>query len=71
MKLSARGRAGQVVLRLEDLDSPRVKPGAAQECCADLRWLGLDWDEGPLFQTQAPSSPAGLWMNISLATAAV
>jgi glutamyl-tRNA synthetase len=41
-----------VVLRIEDIDSPRVKPGATEEAGADLRWLGLDWDEGPIIQTQ-------------------
>src|SRR5438270_11959850 len=50
--LTARSRGGQVVLRIEDIDSPRVKAGAAEEACADLRWLGLDWDEGPYVQTQ-------------------
>ena len=50
--LSARSAGGRVVLRIEDVDSPRVKAGAAEEACADLRWLGLDWDEGPLVQTQ-------------------
>src|ERR671939_2098652 len=50
--LSARARGGRVVLRIEDIDSPRVKPGAADQACADLRWLGLDWDEGPTFQTR-------------------
>ncbi len=50
--LSARSRGGRVVLRIEDVDSPRVKPGAAQQALADLRWLGLDWDEGPLVQTE-------------------
>ena len=50
--LSARTQCGRVVLRIEDIDSPRVKPGAAQEACEDLRWLGLDWDDGPIFQTQ-------------------
>jgi glutamyl-tRNA synthetase len=40
------------VLRIEDIDSPRVKPGAAEQACADLRWLGLDWDERPFYQTQ-------------------
>lgn len=34
-------------MRLEDLDHPKVKPEAASEAYADLRWLGLDWDEGP------------------------
>jgi glutamyl-tRNA synthetase len=45
--LSVRSRGGRVVLRIEDLDSPRVKPWAAAQALADLRWLGLDWDEGP------------------------
>jgi glutamyl-tRNA synthetase len=50
--LSARSRGGQVALRVEDIDSPRVKAGAAEQACADLRWLGLDWDDGPVVQTQ-------------------
>src|SRR5262249_40945599 len=33
-------------------DSPRVKPGAAQQALDDLRWLGLDWDGDPLVQTE-------------------
>ncbi len=45
--LSARSQGGRVVLRIEDIDSPRVKAGAAQQAVDDLRWLGLDWDEGP------------------------
>src|SRR5260370_25879926 len=43
--------SGRVVLRIEDIDSPRVKAGAAEQACADLTWLGLDWDEGPVIQT--------------------
>jgi glutamyl-tRNA synthetase len=49
--LSARAKGGRIVLRMEDIDSPRVKAGAAAQACADLRWLGLDWDEGPVVQT--------------------
>jgi glutamyl-tRNA synthetase len=45
--LSIRSRGGRVILRIEDIDSPRVKAGAAQQVTDDLRWLGLDWDEGP------------------------
>ncbi|HEY1065818.1 MAG TPA: glutamate--tRNA ligase family protein, partial [Pirellulales bacterium] len=45
--LSARSRGGRVVLRIEDIDSPRVKAGADQQAVDDLLWLGLDWDEGP------------------------
>jgi glutamyl-tRNA synthetase len=50
--LSARARGGRVVLRIEDIDSPRIKPGAAEQALDDLRWLGLDWDGEPLVQTQ-------------------
>ncbi len=49
--LSARSQGGRVILRIEDIDSPRIKPGAAEQAIEDLRWLGLDWDEGPYFQT--------------------
>src|SRR5689334_23329389 len=45
--LSIRSRGGTLILRIEDIDSPRVKRGAAEQAIADLRWLGLDWDEGP------------------------
>jgi glutamyl-tRNA synthetase len=50
--LSARSRGGRVVLRIEDIDSPRVKPGAAESLRRDLAWLGLDWDGEPIVQTQ-------------------
>lgn len=45
--LLSRHAGGAFVLRMEDLDRPRVRPGAAAAIVADLRWLGLDWDEGP------------------------
>jgi glutamyl-tRNA synthetase len=45
--LFARAAGGQFVLRIEDLDLPRSRPGAARRMMDDLRWLGLDWDEGP------------------------
>jgi glutamyl-tRNA synthetase len=50
--LAARSRGGRIVLRIEDIDSPRVKSGADRQALEDLQWLGLDWDEGPLVQTQ-------------------
>ena len=50
--LSARSQAGRIILRIEDIDSPRIKPGAAEQAIADLQWLGLDWDQGPVIQTQ-------------------
>lgn len=48
----ARHAGGQVVLRIEDIDSPRVKSGAAAEAIDDLRWLGLVWDVGPILQSE-------------------
>ena len=45
--LFARHAGGQFILRVEDLDLPRVRPGATARMLADLRWLGLEWDEGP------------------------
>ncbi len=44
---SARACEGALVLRVEDLDRPRVVPGAERRQLEDLAWLGLDWDEGP------------------------
>ena len=45
--LSIRNGGGTFVWRLEDLDPPRIEPGAAEAALHDLQWLGLDWDEGP------------------------
>jgi glutamyl-tRNA synthetase len=45
--LSALSKNGRLILRMEDIDSPRIKAGAAQQAIDDLHWLGLDWDEGP------------------------
>jgi glutamyl-tRNA synthetase len=45
--LAARGQASSFVLRVEDLDAARVVPDAEAALMVDLRWLGIDWDEGP------------------------
>jgi len=50
--LSARIQHANLTLRIEDIDSPRIKPGAIDLILDDLRWLGLDWDDGPYIQTQ-------------------
>ncbi len=47
----ARRMGWRVVLRIEDLDTPRVKAGAVEETVEILRWLGMDWDEGPSVQS--------------------
>ena len=53
--LFARCAGGQFVLRIEDLDWQRVRPEATERMLHDLRWLGLDWDEGP--DTGGPHAP--------------
>ena len=45
--LSARQKDGRVILRIEDLDTARCPRRYADQMEEDLRWLGLDWDEGP------------------------
>ena len=45
--LAVRKAQGTVVVRIEDLDRARVVPGAEERLLDELRWLGLDWDEGP------------------------
>lgn len=42
--LSIRSRGGTLLLRVEDIDGPRTKPGAEAAALEDLRWMGLDWD---------------------------
>jgi len=45
--LRARRAGGVLILRIEDLDTPRVIAASVEGQLDDLRWLGLDWDEGP------------------------
>lgn len=45
--LSIRSQGGKILLRIEDIDSPRVKPDSLTQAIEDLQWLGLDWDDGP------------------------
>jgi glutamyl-tRNA synthetase len=48
--LFARGRGGELVLRIEDTDRGRSTPENVEQILDALRWLELDWDEGPLSQ---------------------
>ena len=50
--LDVRSRGGRMVLRIEDLDGPRIRKGADAQAIFDLDWLGLDWDEGPYYQRE-------------------
>ena len=48
--LSVRAQGGRLVLRIEDLDPRCADPARARQIMYDLQWLGLYWDEGPVFQ---------------------
>jgi glutamyl-queuosine tRNA(Asp) synthetase len=48
----ARRSGGRALLRIEDLDTARAVPGSDVRICEDLGWLGLDWDEPLLRQSQ-------------------
>ena len=50
--LLARHRKGQLVLRIEDTDRERSSPENVAQIIDSLRWLELDWDEGPVFQSE-------------------
>jgi glutamyl-tRNA synthetase len=50
--LYARHHQGTLVLRIEDTDLERSTPEMVEGILVGLRWLGIDWDEGPFFQTQ-------------------
>jgi len=50
--LWARSGGGGFTMRVEDLDRPRVRPGLAERQIEEMAWLGLDWDDGPWFQSR-------------------
>lgn len=50
--LAARAAHGSLVLRMEDIDPDRSRPHFAESITHDLHWLGLDWDSGPVVQSQ-------------------
>ena len=54
--LSVKSRGGRWILRIEDLDPQRSKPEHALMIEDDLRWLGLEWDEGGL-EGEGPNGP--------------
>src|ERR1022692_3857652 len=50
--LFARHEGGTLVLRIEDTDVERNRPELVDGILESLKWLGVDWDEGPYFQSQ-------------------
>jgi glutamyl-tRNA synthetase len=58
--LFARHHNGKFILRIEDTDMTRKVEGAVEVILGSLKWLGLDWDEGPYFQSQRLSIYNGI-----------
>src|SRR5213078_2923693 len=56
--LLARGQGGTLVLRIEDTDRERSTPENVEQILDALRWLELDWDEGPIFQSEPEAEGA-------------
>ncbi len=50
--LFARHNGGQFILRIEDTDLERSRPEYTENILEGLTWLGMTWDEGPVYQTQ-------------------
>src|SRR5712664_2769177 len=50
--LFARRQGGTMILRVEDTDAERNKPELVQGILDGLQWLGVNWDEGPFYQSQ-------------------
>ena len=50
--LQARLQGGEWLLRIDDLDTPRIRVGSVESALEDLRWLGLHWDGPVIMQSQ-------------------
>jgi glutamyl-tRNA synthetase len=50
--LYAKAQGGKFILRIEDTDQERSKPEFTENILSGLKWLGLNWDEGPFFQSE-------------------
>src|SRR5260370_13079414 len=62
--LHARRYGGTMLLRIEDTDVERSRQHHAEQIVTSLRWLGVEWDEGPIYQTdrlaRSPARPLRL-----------
>lgn len=63
--LRARRAGGRIVMRMEDLDHPKDKPGADVQVISDLRWLGFDWDAEYVQSRRKPLYGAALERLVS------
>ena len=62
--LAARSVGGGMVLRLEDLDPDRCRQEYCDQVMRDLEWLGLDWDNEPVYQSQRTEAYAGAFRRL-------
>lgn len=68
--LFARHEGGTFILRIEDTDVERNRPELVDGILQGLRWLGVEWDEGPYFQSQRLDSYRAAAQNLLKAGAA-
>jgi glutamyl/glutaminyl-tRNA synthetase len=55
---------GVTILRIDDLDSQRCRPSYAEGAIADLKWLGVEWQEGPTYQSQRRKLYLNAWRKL-------
>ena len=63
----AREHGGTLILRVEDLDRERCKPAFVEALIEDMRWIGLDWQEGPFFQSARMDMYLAAWRQLAAA----
>ena len=64
--LFARHNGGKFIVRVEDTDQARLVPGSIEAMLDGLRWLNIDWDEGP--EVGGPFGPRAMWTGPTRAT---
>lgn len=60
----AREADGALVLRIEDLDQARCRAEYVEQVLDDLRWMGIDWTEGPVYQSQRREVYRDIWRRL-------
>ena len=60
----ARDAGGRLILRIEDLDPQRCRREFVHAAIEDLRWIGLDWEGGPVFQSERREDYLRAWRKL-------
>jgi glutamyl-tRNA synthetase len=60
----ARAAGGNLVLRIEDIDTARCRPEYVAACIEDLAWVGVNWDEGPIYQSARRELFLTIWRRL-------